>query len=65
MRLPLEAVELKVDLETGHVVGQSSREVRFVGNPDAVGVDHDVANGTSLGLVEDTEEVGMQGWLSP
>ena len=64
MRLSLEAVELQVYLEPGHVVGQTGGELRLVGDPDAVGVYHDVAYRAGLGLVEDAEEVGVQGRLA-
>ena len=65
VRLSLEAVELQVYLEPGHVVGKTGGKLRLVGDSEAIGVDHEVTNRARLRLVEDAEEVRVNGRLAP
>ena len=60
-RVPLERVELRVDVEVGHVAGESLREGFIFSDPDSVGVHHQVPDGRGLCAVEDGERIWMEG----
>ena len=53
----LERVELQVDLDIGHVLGQPRRECFVLRDPEAVGVHHQVTDRRGLRTVEDREEI--------
>jgi hypothetical protein len=59
-----ERVELEVELEAGHVGGELLGEAWLSGDADAVGVDHEVADGAFATHVEDAKEVGVEGGLA-
>ena len=59
-----EGVELEVELELGHVGGEAVGEGFVLRDADAVGVDHEVADGAALGGVEDFEELRVDGGLA-
>lgn len=56
----LERVELEVELEAGHVPGESLGEGAIGGDADAVCVHHEVLDGAVAGGIEDGEEVWME-----
>ncbi len=60
----LEAVELQIHLEAGHVRGQTLREGGVLRDADAVGVQHQVLDGALLRGIEDVPESRMDGWLA-
>ena len=56
----VQRVELEVDLEPLPVLGQPPDEVGLPGDPDAVGVDHQVLDRPLPGQVQHGEELGME-----
>ena len=55
----VERVELEVHLEARHVPGEPPRELGVIGDPHAVGVDHQVLDRPLARQVEDLEELGV------
>ena len=60
----LQGVELKVQLEGGLVAGEPFGKGAVLGDAQAVGVDHEVADGAAAAGVQDLEELGVQGGLT-
>ncbi len=56
-RVALQRIELQVDLEAAFVLGQPRHEVRLARDPQAVGVDHDVADRAGAGGFQNGEEI--------
>ena len=63
-RRRVERVELQVDLETRHELGEPFREPGLACDADAVGVDHQMADRPALGRGQDVEEVRVKGGLA-
>ena len=59
-RFASQRVELKVDLEVRHVVGQTFGELLVLGDADAVGVDHQVLDRRSLHISRTRKN---SGWI--
>ncbi len=55
----VERVELEVHLEARHVPGEPAGELGVIGDPHAVGVDHQVLDRPLAGQVEHGEELGV------
>ena len=53
-------VKLKVYLEAWHVGGEALGKRFILRDADAVGVDHEVADGSALGCVQHFEELGVE-----
>ena len=60
-RLALERIELQVELESGHVLGEARGEGFVLCDAEAVGVDHEVLDGPRLAGVEDLEKLRVDG----
>ena len=63
-RVVAEAIELEIDLETDPDLFQLLGEALFLGDPNAVGVDHDVADRTRPRRGDDLPELRMDGRLA-
>src|SRR4029453_3236115 len=59
-RISFERIELQINLEIRHVFCQPLREHLILGDPDAVGVHHEMADRCRLCPIENGEEVGMK-----
>ncbi len=63
-RVALERIELQIDFEPALALGQLRDEIRLLRDAQAVGIDHHVADRAAARLVEDREELRMQGRLA-
>ena len=61
---PAQCIELQIDFEPRHALRQSRGEIGLGGNPDAVGVEHDMADIAALGGGDDRKRSGVQGRLA-
>jgi hypothetical protein len=56
-----QRIELEIDLEARLETRQPLHEIRVLGNADAVGVQHDVADGPPLGRRDDLDDLRVDG----
>ena len=59
-----ERIELEIDFEPALALGEALDEIGFLRDPDAVGVDHGVADRPPPHRIENGEEIRMQGRLA-
>ena len=59
-----QRIELQIDLEARLEGRQPLHEIRLLGDADAVGVEHDVADGPPLGRRDDLDDLRVDGRLA-
>jgi hypothetical protein len=62
--IAFEGIELQVDFEVFLHLRKALYEIFFLGNADAIGVDHQVPDRASLGHLHDLEKVWVNGELA-
>ena len=58
-RIAFEGIKLEIEFEVRHVGGEASNELFVLGDPDSVGVHHQVANRALLRQIKDAEKIRM------
>jgi hypothetical protein len=59
-RVSLERIELQIQLEAGHISGETFGKSSVFGDASAVGVHHQMLDGALLSHVEHSKEVRVQ-----